>query len=106
MQEQILQKLKSIEAILLNQEDKPLSFREAHEYLGVSLSYLYKLTSQNKIPHYKPNGKMIYFSKIELDNWIKKNPVRVDNKPANQRLTDSKHISSGRANKNLMRKVI
>ena len=80
MQKQILDKLESIESLLLKQNDKPLSLQEAHEYLGVSLSYLYKLTSQNKIPHYKPNGKMIYFSKNELDKWVKRNPVSEENK--------------------------
>ena len=28
------------------------------------------------IPHYKPNGKTIYFSKEELVEWIKKHPVK------------------------------
>jgi|SRR3972149_4609526 len=78
MQELILKKLETIESLLINQNEKPLSFREAHEYLGISLSYLYKLTSQNKIPHFKPNGKIIYFSKAELDQWIMRNPVKAE----------------------------
>jgi excisionase family DNA binding protein len=76
MQEIILSKLESIEALLINQTNKPLSFRKASEYLGISLSYLYKLTSLKKIPHYKPNGKMIYFVKSELDQWIINNPSK------------------------------
>ena len=87
MQETILSKLESIEALLISQNNKPLSFREASEYLGISLSYLYKLTSQNKIPHYKPNGKMIYFVKSELDQWVMRNPIKAENrvkdKPSN-----------------------
>ena len=78
MQQQILAKLETIETLLINQNDKPFSFREAHEYLGISLSYLYKLTSQGRIPHYKPNGKMIYFSKADLDKWIMRNPVKAE----------------------------
>ena len=97
MQEQILQKLESIETLLLNRDDKPLSFREAQKYLGISLSYLYKLTSQNKIPHYKPNGKMIYFSREELDKWIKRNPVKAEDKIGNNSESRIKKRSSSRA---------
>ena len=40
-----------------------LSFDEASKFLNLSKSYLYKLTSGNLIPHYKPQGKMLYFEK-------------------------------------------
>ena len=43
-----------------------LSFEEASRFLNLSKSYLYKLTSGNLIPHYKPQGKMLYFEKAEL----------------------------------------
>ena len=75
--EKILNKLTTIEILLkeLNdntqrQSSKPLSFKEACSYLGYAPSYLYKLTYKNLIPHYKPTGKMIFFSKNELDEWI------------------------------------
>lgn len=44
-----------------------LSFEEASRFLNLSKSYLYKLTSGNLIPHYKPQGKMLYFEKAELE---------------------------------------
>jgi excisionase family DNA binding protein len=54
-----------------------LSFDEARFYLdsinGVSSSYLYKLTSARKIPHYCPTGKLIFFKRSELDAWVFKN---------------------------------
>ena len=34
-----------------------LTTAEASAYLGLSESYLYKLTSSKRIPHYKPNGE-------------------------------------------------
>ena len=34
---------------------------------------LYKLTSGKEIPHYKPRGKMIYFAKVHLDEWLLQN---------------------------------
>ncbi len=100
MQEQILAKLESIEALLINQNRKPLSFREAHEYLGISLSYLYKLTSLGKIPHYKPSGKLIYFSKAELDQWIMRNPIKGQNKIEGEPVCDITFNSSEELHKN------
>ncbi|MCT4137688.1 helix-turn-helix domain-containing protein [Elizabethkingia anophelis] len=47
-----------------------LNFEEAAIYLQTSRSYLYKLTSSKTIPHYKPTGKLIFFKKSELDEWI------------------------------------
>ena len=53
-----------------------LSFEEASRFLNLSKSYLYKLTSGNLIPHYKPQGKMLYFEKTELEAWLRRNPIR------------------------------
>ncbi len=52
------------------------SFDEASKFLNLSKSYLYKLTSGNLIPHYKPQGKMLYFEKEELEAWLRQNPVK------------------------------
>lgn len=43
---------------------------EACEYMGITESHLYKLTSAGKIPHYKPTGKLMYFDRSELDDWL------------------------------------
>lgn len=53
-----------------------LTFNEAANFLGLSKSYLYKLTSTCQIPHYKPKGKMLYFEKSELIDWLKRNKVK------------------------------
>jgi excisionase family DNA binding protein len=55
-----------------------LSFGEASQFLSLSKSYLYKLTSSGQIPHYKPQGKMLYFEKTELENWLRQNPVKTN----------------------------
>lgn len=47
-----------------------LSFKEAVLFLGVSESFLYKLTFGKFINYYKPNGKLIYFKKEDLVNWM------------------------------------
>ena len=60
-------------AILSN---KPiLSLEEASAFTGLATSYLYKLTSTQEIPHYKPRGKMLYFDRGELEAWLKQNRV-------------------------------
>lgn len=66
----ILKKLSDIENLLKKKDDRPLNFKEACAYLGFAPSYLYKLTYRKIIPHYKPSGKMLFFSKTELDEWI------------------------------------
>ncbi len=52
-----------------------LTSNEAAAYMGVSKSYLYKLTMRQAIPHYKPMGKMCYFNRQELENWLQSNRV-------------------------------
>ncbi len=47
-----------------------MTLKEAAIYSGISRSYLYKLTSSSLIPFYKPNSKLIYFSKDELNKWL------------------------------------
>lgn len=66
----VLDKLNNLEQLLKKKDDKPLSFKEACAYLGFAPSYLYKLTYRKVIPHYKPTGKMLFFSKCDLDEWI------------------------------------
>lgn len=47
-----------------------LTSREAAAYLGISMSYLYKLSYNREIPHYKPTGKLLYFNRRELESWV------------------------------------
>lgn len=49
---------------------KVLTFDEAASYMGMSKSCLYKMTSQKIVPHYKPNGKMIFFDREELETYL------------------------------------
>ena len=55
-----------------------LTSDEAARYMGISKSYLYKLTMRQQIPHYKPMGKMCYFNRAELENWLQNNRVTTD----------------------------
>lgn len=52
-----------------------LTSDEVARYMGISKSYLYKLTMRGEIPHYKPRGKMCYFNRAELVAWLQNNRV-------------------------------
>jgi len=65
-------RLRNIETLLLSQKNV-LNFDEIVSYTGLSKSYLYKLTCSGGIPCYKPQGKIIYFNKSEIDNWLLQN---------------------------------
>jgi len=67
----ILLLLEEILSLLKERESKLLNATEAAQYLSISNSHLYKLTSRRKIPFHKPCGKYLYFYKNELDEWIK-----------------------------------
>lgn len=52
-----------------------LNSNEASLYLDISKSYMYRLTMDKTIPFYKPNGKKMYFKKIDLDNFLNSKKV-------------------------------
>lgn len=75
----LLNKLNYIEHLLTQQvalAKHTLSFKEACTYMGISASFLYKLTSTRAIPHFCPNGKMLFFNRVDLDAWMQRNPQR------------------------------
>ena len=51
---------------------------ECAAYIGLSKSELYKLTSARDIPFYKPRGKMIYFDRAEIDEWLRQNRIKTN----------------------------
>ena len=75
MKKSIEMRVAELENLVLHSKNV-LSFEEASRFLNLSKSYLYKLTSGNLIPHYKPQGKMLYFEKTELEAWLRQNPIR------------------------------
>ncbi len=61
---------KAVDKMLYLIQKEILTFEEACIYLGRSTSFMYKLTSGRLIPYYVPNGKLIYFKRTELDEWV------------------------------------
>lgn len=76
------QQLKTIQKAIFT--DSPNTFNESSasimnitqvaNYLDVSKSWIYKMTSSSEIPHAK-RGKKLYFIKADIDNWIEKHKV-------------------------------
>lgn len=63
------------EAIGLNliQQKEMLNVQELSDYIGMSTSSIYKLVYNNIIPFYKPNGKILYFDREEINTWLRQN---------------------------------
>lgn len=69
----LIKRLDKLERLIESQSiyhKEILTFREGCRYCNFKASHMYKLTSQNKIPFYKPNGKLIFFRRSELDAWL------------------------------------
>ena len=65
-------KIESIEKLFLTQKNV-FNFSELKSYTNLSKSYLYQLTSTGGIPCYKPNGKLLYFKREEVEDWMLSN---------------------------------
>ncbi|KAB3729695.1 helix-turn-helix domain-containing protein [Phocaeicola vulgatus] len=59
----------------MESERNLMTTTEAAKYLGLRPSYLYKLMMRRAIPYYKPNGKLCFFAREDLDAWLRR--VRV-----------------------------
>ena len=84
--------LKEITDSVIFCQKQVLTADEVARYMGISKSYLYKLTMRGEIPHYKPTGKIIFFNRAEVEQWLQSN-----------RCATSTEIAD-RANKILMEK--
>ena len=54
------------------QERTLLTTEEAASYMGIKKSYLHKLMMKKEIPFFKPNGKLCYFDRQDLDKWMRR----------------------------------
>lgn len=66
-------------ATLIGVKDS-LTIEECAMFTGYTVQTLYSFTSKREIPHYK-RGNYLYFSKQEVEKWLKSNPV-----PTNQQI--------------------
>ena len=75
MEEIIMKQLADIRKFSLLAAKNVLDIDDVVALTGLSKSYIYKLTCRKEIPYYKPNGKLIYFDRQEVENWMKQNRV-------------------------------
>lgn len=61
----ILERLDRMERLMLATKEV-ITFEETCDYIGISRSYLYKLTAARNIPHSKPNGKLMFFERKKI----------------------------------------
>jgi excisionase family DNA binding protein len=57
---------------------KVLTFEEAASYSGYSESYWYKVTAARKIAFYKPLGKLIFFLRTDVEDFLLQNRMAPD----------------------------
>ena len=96
--DKVIERLTNIESMLQQQnllQKDVLNHTEAHTYLDISASHMYKLTSQKQIPHFCPQGKKLYFRREELDQWLLRNRQdstdEIETRAANYLLTHKRN---------------
>ena len=59
-------------------EKNLLSVEELVDYLGgrYTTRYIYSMCQKRIIPHFKPNGRAIFFKRDEVDEWITQGRVK------------------------------
>ena len=72
------ERLAKIEQYALLAAKQVLTAEDVVLLTGLKKSYLYKLTALRQIPHYKPNGKCIFFDRSEIEQWQKQNRVATE----------------------------
>ena len=81
MDSELAKYVAELEKRVRNLEDKfdsgkeVLTLQEAAQYMGIARSSLYKMTSNQTIPFYRPNGNLIFFEKDDILSWIRRNRV-------------------------------
>lgn len=72
---EIIERLDKIERYSLLAAKNVLTLDDVEILTGLSKSYLYRLTSTKQIPYYKPNGKLTFFDRKEVEEWLKQNRI-------------------------------
>lgn len=83
--ELILHKLDRIEKHIFGLKSI-LNVEELADYTGFKKSYIYKLVHQNLIPYSKPNGKVLFFERQRIDNWLMSNSTKSESEIAREAL--------------------
>ena len=72
MNDLLSQELQEIKDLLLSKK-RVFTLDEVCKYTGYKKSYIYQLTSKNKVPYSRPSGGAIFFDREDIDNWLLQN---------------------------------
>lgn len=72
---ELLERLEAIERNTLLGAKQVLTRSDVAILTGLTTATIYKLTTERRIPHYKPNGRLLYFDRKEIEEWMKQNRV-------------------------------
>lgn len=72
---ELMAKLDRIEQLTLLKAKDVFNIEDVAAYTGFSTGYIYRLTHERRIPHYKGGGKCLYFRREDINNWLLQNRV-------------------------------
>jgi len=81
--ELILHKLNRIEKHIFGLKSI-LNVEELADYTGFKKSYIYKLVHENLIPFSKPNGKVLFFERKKIDEFLLQNASKSKDEISNE----------------------
>lgn len=67
------QKLSQLEQLTLLSVKEMLTIDDVSLLTGYSRNYLRVLVHKREIPFFKPDGRKLFFSKAEVNNWLAQN---------------------------------
>jgi len=78
MENEILKEFQGLKNLTLLGAKQALTMDDAALLTGLSKSHLYKLCCKKSIPYYKNGGKLTYFDKGELTEWLLQHRVKTN----------------------------
>lgn len=52
-----------------------LTYKQTSEVLGLPLGTLYSMVSKGQIPHFRMGGRLVRFSREEIENWLREKHI-------------------------------
>jgi excisionase family DNA binding protein len=100
LQQQVAELQKRVDSLedILDNGKEVLTVEEAAKVMGMARSTLYKMTCEQSIPFYRPNGKMIFFEKADILAWIRRNRVSTQEEIDQEARMHMQRLSNKRAN--------
>lgn len=77
-----------------------LNLEEAAAFLGIRKSTLYKMTHLSQVPYYKPAGKLVFFEKSALLDWVRSVKVKSENEIREEAAMHLSQLSVPRSERN------